>query len=149
MISQTAEYALRAIVRLAGQGGKAMTTKEIADATALPPGYLSKVMRSLSRASVVRSRPGRQGGFTLVKKPADLMALEVVNAIDPLKRIESCPLRLNAHQQNLCVLHSRINDAIDLVEDAFRGTSIADLLEKPLTRSQRCRFPHAHSPASS
>jgi len=48
MISQTAEYALRAIVFLADQQGTARTTAQIAEVTQVPPGYLAKVMQSLS-----------------------------------------------------------------------------------------------------
>ncbi len=47
MFSQTAEYALRAVVYLASQPGTPRTTQEIAKATQVPTGYLSKVMQSL------------------------------------------------------------------------------------------------------
>ena len=50
MISQTAEYALRAVVYLAGTAGAPRTTSQISAATAAPAGYLSKVMQGLSRA---------------------------------------------------------------------------------------------------
>ena len=57
MISQTAEYALRAIVFLADQA-EPRTTQQIAAATRVPPSYLSKVMQALSRARVVHSQRG-------------------------------------------------------------------------------------------
>lgn len=47
MISQTAEYALRAVVYLGSQTGQPTTTQRIAAATQVPVGYLSKVMQSL------------------------------------------------------------------------------------------------------
>ncbi|MBX3137867.1 Rrf2 family transcriptional regulator, partial [Candidatus Obscuribacterales bacterium] len=46
MISQTAEYALRAMVFLAMQKSPAVG-HEIAAATKVPPGYLSKLMQQL------------------------------------------------------------------------------------------------------
>ena len=45
MITQTAEYALRAIVFLADQQGAPKTTQQIAEATQVPAGYLAKVMQ--------------------------------------------------------------------------------------------------------
>lgn len=53
MISQTAEYALRAIVFLADQRGTPRTTAQIAEVTQIPAGYLAKVMQSLSRVKLV------------------------------------------------------------------------------------------------
>ena len=43
MISQTAEYALRAIVFLGNENGEARTTAQISKATKAPPSYLSNV----------------------------------------------------------------------------------------------------------
>ena len=50
MISQTAEYALRAIVYLSDQERKPRTTVQIAKATQVPAGYLAKVMQSLKES---------------------------------------------------------------------------------------------------
>jgi Rrf2 family nitric oxide-sensitive transcriptional repressor len=140
MISQTAEYALRAIVYLADQG-EARTTQEIAKATLVPPSYLSKVMQSLSRAQVVRSQRGLHGGFTLAKAPDELTVWDVIEAVDPIQRIRTCPLGLKAHVK-LCPLHRRLDDALALVENAFRESTVGDLLREPTTSKPLCDFPH-------
>jgi Rrf2 family protein len=139
MISQTAEYALRAIVYLADQDREPRTTAYIAEATQIPAGYLAKVMQSLSRARLVHSQRGLNGGFTLTKEPEELTILEIVNTVDPLRRFHECPLGL--HGTNLCPLHRRLDDAAQLVEDAFGDTTIADLLNVPQSRKPLCRFP--------
>ena len=130
MFSQTTEYALRAVVYLASQGGAAQTTQQIAEATRVPAGYLSKVMQGLSRAGLVHSQRGLHGGFTL-SRPADaLTVLDVVRAVDPLRRIRSCPLGIKGHV-NLCPLHRRLDQAVALVEDALQRSTIAELLAEP------------------
>jgi Rrf2 family protein len=127
MISQTAEYALRAIVYLAAQGGDARTAQQIAGVTRVPAGYLSKVMQGLSRAGLVHSQRGLHGGFTLAVPAAGLSVFDVVQAVDPLRRIRSCPLGLKGHL-NLCPLHRRLDQALNRVEEALRESSIAELL---------------------
>ena len=77
-------------------------------------------MQSLGRAGVVQSRRGIGGGMTLVKAPAELTLLEVVGAVEPIKRIRTCPLGLAAHGARLCPLHERLDDALAMVEEAFR-----------------------------
>ena len=61
MISQTAEYALRAVVYLSDQE-QARTTSAIAEKTELPVGYLSKVMQGLVKSGLVHSQRGLHGG---------------------------------------------------------------------------------------
>ena len=140
MISQTAEYALRAIVYLADQVG-ARTTTQIAEATQIPPGYLAKIMQQLGRSKLVSSQRGLNGGFTLAFKSNELTVLEVVNAIDPVQRFHKCPLGL--HGLNLCPLHRKLDDAAQAIESTFNGSTIADLLDAPANRKPLCGFPVA------
>jgi Rrf2 family protein len=130
MISQTAEYALRAIVYLAAQPGEPRTVQQIAQATRVPAGYLSKVLQGLSRAGLVHSQRGLHGGFTLNVPPGRLTVFDVVQAVDPIGRITSCPLGLKGHV-NLCPLHRRLDSAMALVEKALRESTIAELLTEP------------------
>ncbi len=90
MLSQTVEYALRAVVYLAGQGGEPQTNEQISTATKVPSAYLSKVLQSLGRAGVLQAQRGVRGGFSLLRAPAKLTILEVVNAVDPIQRIRTC-----------------------------------------------------------
>jgi Rrf2 family nitric oxide-sensitive transcriptional repressor len=142
MISQTAEYALRAIVYLAKEPSVAKTTKEIAEATRVPVGYLSKVLQNLSRVGLIGSQRGLYGGSRLLKAPYEITIYEVVNAVDPIPRIRTCPLQLAAHGENLCPLHRRIDGAVALIEKAFRSTTVAELIEEAAIENKVCHFPN-------
>lgn len=131
MISPTAEYALRAVVAIAQADGATAPTQAIAKMTQVPPGYLPKVLQMLGRAGLVESRRGLGGGFRLAKPPDALTVLEVVNAVDPIKRITRCPLDLVTHGADLCPLHKRLDEATESVERSFENTTIAELLRQP------------------
>jgi Rrf2 family protein len=141
MISQTAEYALRAIVYLADQEGIARTTAQIAEATQIPAGYLAKVMQSLGRARLVNSQRGLNGGFTLAIVAQELSVLAVINAVDPIRRFPECPLGIPSHGRRLCPLHHQLDQAAATVEHSFSATMVADLLAVPRERRPLCRFP--------
>lgn len=143
MISQTVEYALRAVVYLAGQAPAARTTDQVARATRVPKAYLSKVLQGLARAGVVHSQRGVGGGMALVKGPEELTILEVVNAVEPVRRIRECPLGLKSHGVRLCPLHRRLDEAMAAFEDAFRRTTLAEVLAEPSTSVPLCDFPMA------
>ena len=141
MFSQTVEYALRAVCYLASQSPKACTTEGIAGATKVPRAYLSKVLQSLGRGGLVHSQRGLGGGMTLTKEPKDLTILEVVNAVEPIQRIKTCPLGLSSHGIRLCPLHRRLDNALAMVEKAFGGTTLAEVLSEPTTSRPLCEFP--------
>lgn len=134
MFSKTVEYALRAVAHLAYEAPEARTTEQISDATRVKPAYLSKVLQALSRAGIVKSQRGVGGGIALARRPEELTILEVVNAVDPIQRIKTCPLGLKTHGVRLCPLHRRLDDALAMVEAAFGGTTLAEVLSEP-TRS--------------
>ncbi|MBM3994118.1 MAG: Rrf2 family transcriptional regulator [Planctomycetes bacterium] len=141
MFSQTVEYALRAVVHLASNMKRPQTTEEIAKVTKVPQAYLSKVLQSLVAAGIVKSQRGIGGGMALAKPPSDLTILEVVNAVDPIRRIRSCPLELASHGVRLCPLHHRVDKALGLVEEAFQSTTLQEVIDEPTESFPLCEFP--------
>jgi Rrf2 family protein len=145
MISQTAEYALRAMVFLAMRKAAA-TGQEIAEATKVPQGYLSKIMQQLAKGKLVNSQRGIGGGFILARTAESTSILDVVNAVDPIEKLTACPLGLEGHGLNLCPLHKRISEATAAVESAFANSTLSELVTEaksplcgsvPLTPSKK------------
>jgi len=128
MITQTGEYALRAVVHLATQReGGPSTATQIATATQVPVGYLQKILRMLARARILLAQRGSGGGFSLAKVPTAISVMDVLRAVDaPMDRIEHCPLGIDGHVR-LCALHRLLDEQIANAERAFAVTSIADL----------------------
>jgi Rrf2 family protein len=153
MISQTSEYALRAISFLAKQYPELTTASEIAATTLVPHAYLVKVLQALRRAGIVTSQRGIGGGVRLGVPPSQLTMLQVINAVEPVQRIRACPLGLASHRSKLCSLHSRLDKAMALIEEVLSESTLAEMLAEPPTDAPSCRFPHARprraKPASS
>jgi len=129
MLSQTAEYALRATVHLGERNGNPRTVQQIAEAIQAPSGYLAKVLQAMNKAGIVNSRRGLHGGFVLAAPPEEISVYDVLQAVDPIKRFHSCPLKIKEHH-DLCPLHRQLDDALAVVEHAFRKATIAGLLNQ-------------------
>jgi Rrf2 family protein len=140
MLSQTTEYALRAVVWLAANPEKSLTALQIAEATRVPAGYLAKVLQGLSRAGLLHSQRGLGGGFTLARTPSSLSMWEVVQAVDPLRRIRTCPLGFEAHSDQLCGLHQQLDDAIAMIERTFSACKISKLIDPDNPSSPLCAY---------
>ena len=139
MLSQTIEYALRAMTFLAGlDEGVSANSETIAGGTKVPQGYLSKVLRDLVVAELVISQRGPNGGFCLARPPKEVSMLDVINAVDPLQRIRKCPLGNPAHI-NLCPLHARIDRSIAMIEKEFKNTSLGEILASTEGRGSHCK----------
>lgn len=146
MLSQTVEYALRAATYLATSPQEPRTVEQIAEATRVPVAYLAKVMQSLVRGGLVSSRRGVGGGFLLVSPPRQVRILQIVQAVDPIERITTCPLGLASHGTRLCPLHRRLDNAIAAMEKAFASTTLADVLAEPSPSVPLCDFPAGPRP---
>ncbi|MDG2388656.1 MAG: Rrf2 family transcriptional regulator [Planctomycetaceae bacterium] len=131
MFSQTVEYALRAMIYLAQSSGKPQPTEEIAKVTKVPPAYLSKVLQSMSKGGLVISQRGLHGGFRLAKKPEEVNILDIISSVDPIERIQTCPLGLKSHGVHLCPLHRRVDNAMAEVEKTLSASTLAELLAEP------------------
>lgn len=135
MFSRTVEYALRAVIHLAHESPRPRTTAQVAAATQVPKDYLVKVLQALAEKGLVKTQRGVGGGVSLTRTPDQLTILDVVNAVEPVERIATCPLNLPNHGANLCPLHRRMDAALAGVEAALRASTLAEVLAETTTTS--------------
>lgn len=129
MFSQTTQYAIRAVVLLSyARNAGPVGTLVLAEQAKIPPSYLAKIMQGLVKVGIVDSRRGAKGGFSLLKDPESITLLDVVNAVEPIPRIKSCPLGLKSHAKMLCPVHARLDQAMAEVENVLGSSTIAELL---------------------
>lgn len=139
MISQTIEYALRAMIHLTGlKPGTSANSEVIAKRTKVPKGYLSKILRDLVVADLVKSQRGPNGGFCLARAASSISMIDIVNAIEPIKRITSCPLGNPAHVE-LCPLHRCLDSALASIERDFAQTTLAAIQESSEKSGAQCK----------
>ena len=141
MLSQTSEYALRAMSCLAYAPDELTPTPVLAKYTKVPSNYLAKVLQLLAQGGLIRGRRGVGGGYCLNRPASEISMLDVINAIDPIQRIQSCPLELPNHGGSLCALHRKLDDAAKQLIEIFTDVSMADLVadaggNRPLCDSQ-------------
>jgi len=123
MLSQTVEYALRAMSHLAAIAGACASSGALAEATHAPHGYLSKIMRDLVCAQLVTSYRGRHGGFALARDPDTISVLDIVNAVSPRRRAER-----DGPEADTDPLRACLDDVLARAEDALARATLRSLL---------------------
>jgi Rrf2 family transcriptional regulator, iron-sulfur cluster assembly transcription factor len=130
MLSQTAAYALRAVLFLA-ERADAVRVDELAVRLQIPRNYLSKTLHRLAREGVLHSTRGRGGGFRLAVPPDQLKLLRVVAPFDGMSAERQCLLgRPQCSDRRPCPAHRDWCAVSERVTAFFSDRSVGDLLRR-------------------
>lgn len=132
MLSQTAEYALRAMVHLARKekDGTALRAEEIATDLHVPRNYLSKILHSLAREGLLDSTRGPHGGFRLSAPAGEIQLSRVIEVFEPelLADDQRCLMgRTLCSDDEPCPAHGRWKEVSRAVQAFFHRTTLGDL----------------------
>jgi Rrf2 family iron-sulfur cluster assembly transcriptional regulator len=127
--SKSCEYGLQAVLFIAKQNSsRSLHLEEIASELNLPKNFLSKVLQKLSRAKVVKSQKGNQGGFKLSKPATQITLGDIVLAIDGIDFLNKCILGFpGCSNEHACSLHSYWSTMREIVSKMLNERNIADL----------------------
>jgi Rrf2 family protein len=116
MVSQTAEYALRALSELAS-ADTPLRALDLAERTGVPVAYLAKILRQLVAHGLLRASKGHGGGFALARSPGRIRFVDVLDALDSLPTRGRCAFGWGTcNSAQPCPLHpawARLNAAFD------------------------------------
>jgi Rrf2 family protein len=131
MLSQTAQYALRAALCLARAGaGQTMTAEAIAGALGAPANYMSKTLHALAKTGIVEGVRGPSGGFRLLISPAHLPVARIVEAFDEPDRHPVCLIGGGpCDPANPCTAHVHWSTVTTAMRAPLEQTMLTDLME--------------------
>lgn len=84
------DYALRTLMRLAGEPDRIFTTEEIAREFQISRNHLAKVIRPLAAAGIIATQRGIGGGFRLARAPETVRLGEVVRLLERGQPLVEC-----------------------------------------------------------
>jgi Rrf2 family transcriptional regulator, nitric oxide-sensitive transcriptional repressor len=128
MVTRAADYALRAMLRLAGSPqGLRMCLTDLAEACQVPPAFLYKVLGSLARHGLLVPHRGITGGYELTPLARASSVLDVVEAVDGLPLLNACVMSGGCHRAPACPAHPVWIQAQERMREVLAGARIADL----------------------
>ena len=91
-ITAKVDYAVRALVELAANGGGPLKGEAIATGQSIPRKFLEGILGDLRRAGIVASQRGAEGGYRLARDAAAVSVADVIRAVEgPLADVRSEP----------------------------------------------------------
>ena len=138
VLSQTAEYALRAMVWLAFHSPDApVRASDLSVGTGIPVHYLSKILRRLVLAGVLTSQKGQGGGFSLSRAPEEIPFADILAAVDVYPTSDRCAFGWgNCNASSPCPLHEPWSLLSEAVRDWAANTTLAAVKNVP-SRGER------------
>jgi Rrf2 family protein len=82
-VTAKADYAVRAIVELAGSSqGSPRKVDDLAQAQAIPVSFLENILTQLRSSGIVRSQRGPEGGYWLAQPADQLNLAHIIRAVE-------------------------------------------------------------------
>ena len=129
MLSNACKYAIRAILYLAIETDeeKKIGVKKISEELETPQPFLAKLLQQLTKAKLVSSTKGPNGGFYLTKKDKENAVWDIVINIDGTAKFDDCFLGLSTcSDANPCPIH--------FIVSPFKEKLLENLRDKTITQ---------------
>lgn len=138
-ISTKGRYALRLMLDLAyNHTGSFIPIKNISQRQDISDKYLEQIITQLSRAGLVKSARGAQGGYMLAKEPQEYTVGEILRLLEgnlaPVACVDDTKEACNRADE--CVTMEVWREIKDAVNKVVDNITLADLVEQ---QRQKCR----------
>jgi len=129
-ISRKIDYALRAMIHLAGlPEGRIASLQDLSSTLHLPREFLAKILKVLAGRGLVRSVRGAHGGYQLARRPGDISFLEVIEAAEGPVQLNVClDHKERCDVSSSCTMYHVWKAGQDRMLEVYRGTTLAELV---------------------
>ncbi|WP_456432568.1 RrF2 family transcriptional regulator [Thermosulfuriphilus sp.] len=129
-LTRAGEYAIRCVFYLSGQPPeRVVSRKEVALAMEIPDHFLAKIAQQLALAGIIEILQGSKGGYRLLKDPAQISILDVVEAVSGEISLNECVIRPEACSRSpSCPVHRVWEKARSQFRETLKEATFAKLL---------------------
>ena len=129
LLSQTAEYALRAMAHIVlVEGDQASRAKDVAAGTGVPLAYVSKVLQRMVLVGLLSSQKGHHGGFRLARPARQVRLLDILAAVDEMLLANRCIFgKPSCDEKHPCPLHTTFFPLKEAVLQWAERTTLEDV----------------------
>lgn len=132
-LSKKTEYAIIALLDIAGNGNEGLTTvKDLSRKYNIPREIMGKVMQSLTRQGLITSQQGVKGGYKSAKDPLHINVSDVIQAVDGPISLVDCKVHDHStcEQIDFCNIKSPMNFIHSELLNLFNGITLQDFQKK-------------------
>jgi FeS assembly SUF system regulator len=137
-VTKLTDYATVVLSALANAPERVHNATELAELARLEQPTVSKLLKTLAQAGLVESFRGSTGGYRLAKPATHISLIQIVEAIEgPLGMTECSGEHSNCEHETHCGVRSKWLRINDVVADALRGVSLAEMMPAPVKKTNK------------
>jgi FeS assembly SUF system regulator len=137
-VTKLTDYATVVLSSMADTPGRVHNATELAERAHLELPTVSKLLKTLAQAGLVEGFRGSAGGYRLAKPAAQISLIHIVEAIEgPLGMTECSGEHSNCEHETHCGVRSKWLRINDVVANALRGVSLAEMMPTSSTKSNK------------
>ncbi len=131
-ISKSAGYAIHGLGYIVTRNsGSPVQISEIAQQHEVSKTYLAKIFQQLATAQIVSGQRGAAGGYSILKSPAEITLLEIVEAVDgPIVKRHCCLGVANCTMQRKCPVLDIFLESSKVLGDYLQSITLEDALKR-------------------
>ncbi len=138
-ISKLADYGTVVMVYLANHAGEVSNAREIAMHTHLTVPTVSKLLKRMTSAGLLKSSRGASGGYQLSRSAKDISVADILYALEAQRGLTECSQdHSNCSLQSVCYVQGNWRLISRAIESALESVSLEELA-KPTLKSQSIR----------
>lgn len=131
-VTKLTDYATVVLTVLAARPDTVLSAPELAECAGLEPPTVAKVLKPLAAAGLVEGFRGANGGYRLARAAEAISLVEIVEAMEgPLGMTECSISGGQCGIEHSCGVRANWRRINDVVADALRGISLAQMLTSP------------------
>jgi len=130
-LTKKADYGLIAMRHLAEHSDLgACSAKDLAELYMIPQEALAKILQKLTKAGLLVSHYGTNGGYLLARDPRHISAFEVIRAIEGPLFITSCSSATeDCEQSDRCTVREPLRRVSRSIEEVLNRLTIWEMTE--------------------
>ena len=128
LITRDTDYAVRALCHIAGHRLKMVSASELVKELKMPRPFLRKILQCLTNADILVSYKGKNGGFSLNRKPEQIHLVDLITIFQGQLTLNECFFKKKlCPNRPSCPLKNKIAAIEDFVVKELSTISIAEL----------------------
>lgn len=129
LLYKTSQYSIQVLIYISLQeDGLPVLAKDAAEQLQVSPTYLAKILQTLAKAGLVKSRRGRKGGFQLTESANLSTLMEIVEVIEGQSFSQTCLLGLKkCSDETACPVHNDWMPVKDEILQMLNQQTLDDL----------------------
>lgn len=129
-LSRLTDYAIVIVAELSRMPGQLLAATELSTRTKIPEPTVAKVLKILSRAQVLQSARGVNGGYVIMRSLSDISVGELIEAMNgPISLTECVGDEVgDCLIAGSCLLRGRWQPVNAAIRNAFSSVKLSDMI---------------------